>query len=70
MGYKIGNIIRLFDLSKLKNIDFNNIDMEELKKGIEVEREHSNNLIVRVIIALGHIVEDKQYYTKFLKAGL
>jgi hypothetical protein len=42
-------------------------DPEELKKGIEVELEHTNYKAIATIIAKHHLAEDPQYYTK-LKA--
>jgi hypothetical protein len=42
-------------------------DPEELKKGIEVELEHTNYRAIATIIAKHHLAEDPQYYTK-LKA--
>jgi hypothetical protein len=42
-------------------------DLEELKKGIEVELEHTNYRAIATIIAKHHLAEDPHYYTK-LKA--
>lgn len=61
---------KIFDLSKLKDIDFKNIDIDEIKKGLEVEKEHSKIFMIRLIITLGHIAENPKYYTVLLKAGL
>lgn len=43
-------------------------DPEELKRGIEVEKEHTNYKAIATIIAKQHLDEDPQYYTKLLKA--
>ena len=42
-------------------------DLEELKKGIQVELEHTNYKAIATIIAKHHLAEDPNYYTK-LKA--
>ena len=42
-------------------------DPEELKKGIEVELEHTNYKAIATIIAKHHLAEDKEYYTKLKK---
>ena len=43
---------------------------DELKIGIEVEREHTDDLEVAKKIALDHLAEDSKYYTKLKKVGL
>lgn len=42
-------------------------DPEELKKGIEVELEHTNYRAIATIIAKHHLAEDPHYYTKLKK---
>lgn len=42
-------------------------DPEELKKGIEVELEHTNYRAIATIIAKHHLAEDPNYYTKLKK---
>ena len=42
-------------------------DSEELKKGIEVELEHTNYRVIATIIAKHHLAEDPHYYTKLKK---
>lgn len=42
-------------------------DPEELKRGIEVELEHTNYRAIATIIAKHHLAEDKEYYTKLKK---
>jgi hypothetical protein len=44
--------------------------IEQLLKGIAVEKEHTNNLIQRARIALDHLEEDALYYDKLESVGL
>jgi hypothetical protein len=44
-----------------KNLD---VDPKELQKGIEVEMEHTDDPVKAEQIALDHLAEDPQYYTK------
>lgn len=46
------------------DIEYN---LEELKKGIEVELEHTNYRAIATIIAKHHLAEDPEYYTKLKK---
>ena len=39
-------------------------DSEELRKGIEVELEHTNYRAIATIIAKHHLAEDPEYYVK------
>lgn len=41
--------------------------MTQLKKGIDVEKEHSSDPKIAREIALDHIAEDPRYYTKLIK---
>ncbi len=43
------------------NIDY---DPEQVKLGIEVEKEHTNDPRIAKIICLQHLSEDPSYYTK------
>ena len=45
-------------------------DPEELKKGMKVESEHSDDPEVQRKIATDHLKEDPEYYTKLAKAGI
>jgi hypothetical protein len=45
-------------------------DREELKKGIEVEKEHTDNPKIALKIALDHLDEDPKYYSKLATLGL
>jgi hypothetical protein len=42
----------------------------QLKKGVKVEQEHTKDIKVAKEIALDHLKEDPNYYTKLLKANL
>lgn len=48
----------------------NKVDAEQLKIGIEVEKEHTDDEKVAEKIARDHLAEDPHYYTKLKKAGL
>jgi hypothetical protein len=51
--------------SFFKDIDTSiEYDPEELKKGIEVELEHTNYRAIATIIAKHHLAEDPEYYVK------
>lgn len=50
--------------------DASNVDPDELRKGIEVELEHTRDRKIAQEIALDHLAEDPRYYTKLLKIGL
>ena len=45
-------------------------DPKELAMGIDVEKEHHDNPIIRKAIAKGHLLENSKYYTILLKAKL
>ena len=44
--------------------------LKQIKKGIEVEMEHTDDPKIALKIAMDHIKEDPQYYDKLTKAGL
>lgn len=46
------------------------VDAEQLRIGIEVEKEHTDDESVAEKIARDHLQEDPHYYTKLKKAGL
>ena len=46
------------------------VDAEQLRIGIEVEKEHTDDEEVAEKIARDHLQEDPHYYTKLKKAGL
>ncbi len=45
-------------------------DPEQLKMGIEVEKEHTTNPKIAEIIAKHHLAEDPEYYTKLKTLNL
>lgn len=49
---------------------FEKYDREQLKKGLEVEKEHTDDPKVALKIAMDHLKEDPKYYDKLQKAGL
>jgi len=46
------------------------VDSKELKVGIEVEMEHTTNREIAEEIAIDHLSEVSDYYTKLIKSGL
>lgn len=62
------------DLSKLNEYiqpaDENEVDPQELEKGIKVEMEHTDDPDIAEIIALQHLSEDPHYYNKLQSLGL
>lgn len=57
------------DLAKRHKVTVQQI-REELNKGVEVEKEHTEDLAFGAIIALDHLYEDAYYYTKLKKVNL
>ena len=53
-----------------KDVEDIDYDPEQLKMGIEVEHEHTNNSAIAEIIAKHHLAEDPQYYTKLKSLDL
>lgn len=43
---------------------------KQLKIGIEVEKEHTDDPKIAKAIAIAHLKEDRYYYKKLLEAGL
>ena len=52
------------------NTPTDQVDPNQLSIGIQVEMEHTNDLDIAKEIAMDHLTEDPQYYTKLVKAGL
>jgi hypothetical protein len=48
-------------LKPVENIDYNK---KELKMGIKVEMEHTDDISVATVIAKQHLAEDPKYYSK------
>jgi len=46
------------------------LDLDQIKKGMEVEMEHTNDRRMALKIALDHLKEDPKYYDKLMAAGL
>jgi hypothetical protein len=53
----------LEDIAKKHNVDISELQ-KQLDMGLEVEKEHDENLEIRKQIAMDHLVEDPEYYTK------
>jgi len=53
--------------AKEKGVDFNDVDQSELAMGIEVELEHTNSREMAKRIALDHLAELPDYYTRLKK---
>lgn len=62
---------KALELGKKIGIDFNDIDIEQFRMGVPVELEHRNithgNLITTGKIALAHLNEIPDYYTRLDK---
>ena len=56
----------LKNISKKHKISIDKLK-KQLKKGISVEKEHTNKASVAKKIALDHLFEDPKYYTKLSK---
>jgi len=52
------------------NTPTNQVDPNQLSIGIQVEMEHTNDHEIAQEIAMDHLTEDPEYYTKLIKAGL
>ncbi len=50
-----------------KKITAKDVDAKELERGIEVEMEHTTNKDIAERIALDHLAELKDYYTRLAK---
>jgi len=53
----------LEDIAKKHNVDVKHLE-QQLEMGLEVEKEHDDDLTIRKTIAMDHLVEDPDYYTK------
>lgn len=53
-----------------KNLNPKDVDPNELRMGIQVEKEHTPNESLAKEIALDHLAEDPHYYTKLKSAKL
>ena len=57
------------DIAKKHKVDLNTLK-QELKKGIKVEKEHTDDVKRAARIAMDHLFEDPKYYTKLAKISL
>lgn len=67
---QLTNLIKEVLKEFIEPADPSKVDPDQLRRGIEVEMEHTNNPQIAKRIALQHLAEDPQYYTKLDKAGL
>jgi len=56
-------------IAKIHSVDRSHIE-DQLQKGIKVEMEHTKQYATAKEIALDHLKEDPNYYSKLLKANL
>ena len=56
--------LNFIPVGKHNHIDDNEFDPEELKMGIDVEFEHTNNPDIAKAIAKDHLAECSDYYTR------
>jgi hypothetical protein len=52
------------------SMDSRRFDPRQLRMGVQVEREHTDDPDIAREIAMDHLVEDPRYYTKLRRAGL
>lgn len=52
------------------NTPTHSVDPVQLSLGVQIEMEHTNDHKIAQEIAMDHLTEDPQYYTKLVKAGL
>lgn len=57
----------LKDIGKHDFAPDSDFDAEQLKRGIEVEKEHTNSILVAKLIAKDHLKEIPDYYTRLDK---
>jgi len=43
---------------------YKDFDQKALLKGIQVEFEHTNDIMIAMEIAMDHLIEDSEYYDK------
>lgn len=54
-------------VGKHKDVPDSDFDQAELEKGVQVEKEHTNNEYVAKLIAKDHLMEVPDYYTRLTK---
>lgn len=52
------------------NTPSDKVNPNQLSLGVQIEMEHSNDPEIAKEIAMDHLTEDPEYYTKLIKAGL
>ena len=65
IAYKL--LSSLFSSGKSKGFMSNDIDEKQLEEGIKVEMEHTNDRDIAKKIALDHLIEINDYYTRLVK---
>lgn len=55
---------------KKVGLTVDDVDPKEFLVGMEVEREHSDDLAVRKTIALQHLSDNEKYYSEGMKDGI
>ena len=64
---KLKQILREMQGDQIKGgkgdrLDPNDVDQQELLRGIQVEMEHTDRIMTAMEIALDHLAEDPMYY--------
>jgi len=62
--------VSIEDVCKKHNIQDTSVIQKELEKGIKIEHEHTKDENIAKKIALDHLMEHPEYYTKLAKVGL
>jgi hypothetical protein len=57
----------LKNVGKHKDVPDSKFDKQQLKKGIEVEQEHTDDPYLAKVIAKDHLMEIPDYYTRLGK---
>ena len=57
----------LYGIFKKPTVSEEDVDPKELAIGVEIELEHTNDRKIATIIALHHLAEIKDYYTRLKK---
>lgn len=56
--------------SRGQSVDISTLNQDQLKVGIAVQMQHTDNKDIATSIAVDHLVQHDDYYTKLIKAGL
>ena len=59
----------LEEIANMHNVD-NEMILDEFEIGVSEEMEHTNSVLIATEIALDHLVEHPDYYTRLEDAGL